>query len=34
MSEIRWKGNWWLPEDPDDTKPGTLHYGDDEQAEA
>jgi hypothetical protein len=31
MSEIRWKGNWWLPEDPDDTKPGTLHYGDDGQ---
>jgi hypothetical protein len=29
VSETRWKGNWWLPEDPDDTKPGTLHYGDD-----
>lgn len=29
MSEIRWKGHWWLPEDPDDAKPGTLHYGDD-----
>ncbi len=31
MSEIRWKGNWWLPEDPNDTTPGTLHYGDDGQ---
>jgi hypothetical protein len=29
VSEIRWKGHWWLPEDPDDAKPGTLHYGDD-----
>jgi len=29
MSETRWKGNWWLPEDPDRTRPGTLHYGDD-----
>ena len=29
MSEIRWKGNWWLPEAPADMKPGTLHYGDD-----
>ena len=29
VSEIRWKGNWWLPEALADMKPGTLHYGDD-----
>lgn len=30
MSETHWKGDWWLPEDPDDTRPGTLHYGNDD----
>jgi ApeA N-terminal domain 1 len=31
VSEIRWKGTWWLPEDPGNSKPGTLHYADDGQ---
>ena len=29
MTETRWKGNWWLPEDPEDSRPGTLHHDDD-----
>jgi hypothetical protein len=30
MSETRWKGNWWLPGSPDETRPGTLHYDEDQ----
>ena len=30
MNETRWKGDWWLPENPEETRPGTLHYGNDD----
>lgn len=29
VSETLWKGDWWLPDMPDDVRHGTLHYADD-----